>query len=109
MLLRLKKVRKTLGLSQKEFAGYLGITQSAYSMIENGSRLFSEKYIRLVCTTFNINKEWLEYGEGEMILQKSDERELTSIYECLAPQSQKSLLVIARELLKFGNTAKALE
>lgn len=103
MLRRLKKVRKTLGLSQKEFAEYLGITQSAYSMIENGSRPFSDKYVRLVCTAFNVNREWLEYGEGEMILRRFDERELTNIYECLAPQTRKSLLVIARELLKFGS------
>ena len=34
MIHRLKEVRKELGMNQTEFAKYLGITQTAYSMIE---------------------------------------------------------------------------
>ena len=33
MIHRLKEVRKELGMNQTEFAKYLGITQTAYSMI----------------------------------------------------------------------------
>ena len=36
MVQRLKEVRKALGLNQTEFAKHLGITQTAYSMIESG-------------------------------------------------------------------------
>ena len=45
MLQRLKLLRKTLGYTQSEFAKYLGITQTAYSMIENGIRPLSDKYV----------------------------------------------------------------
>jgi transcriptional regulator with XRE-family HTH domain len=44
MIHRLKEVRKELGLNQTDFAKYLGITQTAYSMIENGNRPLSDKY-----------------------------------------------------------------
>ena len=48
MIHRLKEVRKELGLNQTDFAKYLGITQTAYSMIENGNRPLSDKYVKVI-------------------------------------------------------------
>ena len=64
MLQRLKLLRKTLGYTQSEFAKYLGITQTAYSMIENGIRPLSDKYVRVICITFNVSEHYLLTGEG---------------------------------------------
>ena len=68
MIQRLKLIRKTLGLNQTDFAKHLGITQTAYSMIENGNRPLADKYIKVICSIFNINKNWFLTGEGEMFL-----------------------------------------
>ena len=101
MLQRLKLLRKTLGYTQSEFAKYLGITQTAYSMIENGIRPLSDKYVRVICITFNVSEHYLLTGEGEMFQSSPSEKELLTLYGKLVPETQEYLLVIAKELLKI--------
>lgn len=105
MLQRLKDIRKTLGFTQMEFAGHLGITQTAYSMIENGIRPLSDKYIRVICITFNVSERFLTAGEGDMFLSSPYEKGLLCLFSKLAPGTQDYLLNIAKELL---NTQKKL-
>lgn len=99
MIHRLKAVRKALGLNQTNFAKYLGITQTAYSMIENGNRPLAEKYIKVVCSSFNVNECWLRTGSGEMFLASPYEKEFTDIFSRLTPTIQEYLLLMAKELL----------
>ncbi|MCC8023777.1 MAG: helix-turn-helix domain-containing protein [Clostridium sp.] len=103
MLQRLKDIRKTLHFSQSSFAKYLGITQTAYSMIENGNRPLSEKYIKIICLTFNVSEEWLVNGLGEMFLSSPYEEEFIRIFSHLIPETQEYLLLMAKELLTTQN------
>lgn len=96
---RLKAVRKTLGLNQTDFARHLGITQTAYSMIENGNRPLSDKYIKVVCSTFNVDENWLRTGQGEMFTASPYEKEFTDIFSHLTAETQEYLLLMAKELL----------
>lgn len=59
MIHRLKEVRKELGFNQTDFAKHLGITQTAYSMIENGNRPLADKYVKVICSAFNVNETGL--------------------------------------------------
>lgn len=99
MIHRLKKVRKTLGYNQTDFARYLGITQTAYSMIESGRRPLADKYIKVICSTFSINENWLLTGEGEIFFASPYEKEFTQIFIRLTPVTQQYLLLMAKELL----------
>lgn len=63
---RLKAVRKALKLTQKEFATKLGMTDSGISKIEKGRAQLTEQLIRSICREFNINYNYLAFGEGEM-------------------------------------------
>lgn len=101
MTSRLKAIRKTLDLNQTEFAKHLGITQTAYSMIENGVRPLAEKYIKVVCSSFNVSERWLVTGEGDMFSSSPYETEFTAIFSSLAPATQKYLLQMAKELLEL--------
>ena len=100
MLQRLKQIRKALGYTQSAFASYLGITQTAYSMIENGSRPLSNKYIRIICASFSVSEGFLLSGDGEMFVSSPYEKELVNLLSKLLPETQEYLLVVARELLK---------
>jgi len=102
---RLKQVRKALNMTQTEFAKHLGITQNAYSMIENNVRPLLEKYIKLVAMTFNVNEHWLYTGDGEMFLTTSNEKELLHIFQQLDTEKRQHLLHIAKELLEEQNTS----
>ena len=99
MVHRLKEIRKTLGLNQTDFAKHLGITQTAYSMIESGNRPLADKYVKVICSTFQVNENWFLTGDGEMFVSSPYEKEFTAIFGRLAPESQQYLLLMAKELL----------
>jgi len=74
---RIKEIRKALGLTQIQFANKLGIKQSSLSDIENcKTETVDERNIRLICSEFGVNEEWLRNGEGEMFRNESDLLEL---------------------------------
>ncbi len=61
---RIKEVRKKLGLSQEEFGRRLSITKASISRIESGINNPSDQTIKLICSEFNVNEEWLRTGAG---------------------------------------------
>ncbi len=63
---RFKELRKSLGISQEEFGKKIGLSKSGISNIESGTRNVTDKHIKLVCSEFPVNEEWLKTGEGEM-------------------------------------------
>jgi transcriptional regulator with XRE-family HTH domain len=63
---RLKELRRTLGLTQKEFAEHIGRTLRAIQRYESGQRSPDETTLRLIEQTFSVNPEWLRHGKGEM-------------------------------------------
>ncbi len=65
---RLKLVRKKLGFTQEEFADRLGIKRSAISNYEIGRNIPIDAVLSLISREFNVNKEWLRTGEGEMFI-----------------------------------------
>lgn len=96
---RIKEIRKALKLNQNEFAEKIGLSQSSLAMIEVGKRNFSDKHIKLICSIFNINENWLKTGNGNMFSSTPYERELLNIFEKLTPESQDYLYTIAEGLL----------
>jgi len=73
------------------------------SMIEVGDSALTEKNIKLVCMTFNVNENWLRTGKGEMFAASPYEKEFFDIYNNLPPDIQKALLRLAKDLLASQN------
>ena len=96
---RLRAARKALGLNQEEFGKRVGLAQAALSMIESGNNPITNRNIKLICMTFNINEQWLRTGKGEMFNASPHLEELCDILANLAPDTQEYLLLVARELL----------
>ncbi len=63
---RLKKLRKLLGLSQKEFAERIDRTVAAYNRYENNQRIPDNMTLKMISKTFGVNFQWLKEGKGEM-------------------------------------------
>ena len=76
---RIKALRKELGLSQDVFAEKLGLTKNYISLVENGNRNLSEQSIKVLCTMFNVNEEWLRTGNGEMMSPVSKDEEISKL------------------------------
>ena len=62
---RIKELRKTLGLSQSEFAIKIGIGQTGISSIERGNSIVTDRTINQIVSTFGVDEHWLRTGEGE--------------------------------------------
>lgn len=66
---RLKKLRKTLDLTQQEFADKVGTPRDNIGGYETGRRKPSDAVISLICKTNfppkgKVNENWLRTGEG---------------------------------------------
>jgi len=96
---RIRAIRKALKLNQKEFAQRLGMKSTALSMIELGDNTLTEKNIKLICMTFSVDENWLRTGKGEMFAASPYEKEFFNIYSGLLPETQKTLLKLAKDLL----------
>ena len=53
-------------MSQEQFARRIGATPTVISRYEAGLREVSSTVIHSVCREFNVNREWLVNGKGEM-------------------------------------------
>lgn len=63
---RVKQLRKALGLSGEKFGEKIGLTRMAISNIENNRYNLTEQTIKSICREFNVNENWLRFGEGNM-------------------------------------------
>ena len=64
---RIKKLRKYLGLSQKEFGGEIGVGTSHVSQWERGLSMPSSKAL-MGMAHLGVNINWLLTGDGEMMM-----------------------------------------
>lgn len=65
---RIRKARRTLDLTQAEFASRIKSTQNTVTRYETGERSPSASVITLICREFDVNETWLRTGEGEMFI-----------------------------------------
>ena len=75
---RIKKIRKTFGLSQTEFGKRLGIKQTTVAGYETGGRTPIDAVVSLICREFCVSERWLRTGKGEMLNQLSREEEIAA-------------------------------
>lgn len=101
---RIIEVRKFLNLSQTDFGKQIGISKSSVSDIEIGRISISERTIISICSKFNVNEEWLKYGNGNMFLEYDKKHdEFFSVFQNLKEPLQDFLIRTARDLLDTQN------
>jgi transcriptional regulator with XRE-family HTH domain len=104
---RLKKIRKHLNLSIRDFSKEIYVSHSLYGQVEHGDRDPTDRIIQLISSRFNINKEWIMTGKGDMFSSDPPDIRLDKILEiyktidgtlkdCLLEQS-KLLLKIYKD------------
>ena len=75
---RLKKLRKTIDLTQQEFANKIGIARGNIGAYEVGKNAPSDAVISLICKQFNVDENWLRTGEGEMFIKQTRDEQIAS-------------------------------
>ena len=121
---RLKKLRKSLNMTLKEFGKRLGVTDAAISRLEKGERNLTEQMILSICREFGINENWLRNGIEPMKKTIEDEstkyvnnlladdnpfydliKGIMKTYDKLDCKSQEVLQHFSEELLKELHTS----
>lgn len=70
---RIKKVRKSLGLTLEKFGEHIGLKKSAVSLIENGKNSVTDANVKAICREFGVDYIWLTTGDGEMFVDTDDD------------------------------------
>ena len=63
---RIKELRKTLKLSQKEFGEKIGVSIGVVANIELDRAGLNPILLQHICDVFGASRHWIETGEGDM-------------------------------------------
>lgn len=63
---RIRAIRQELGLTLEKFGEKLGVGRGAISAIEVGRRNLTDQMAKAICREYNVNYDFLVYGDGEM-------------------------------------------
>lgn len=75
---RIRTLRRTLDLTQQDFAQRIGTTQNAVASYETGRRNPSSSVVNNICKEFHVNETWLRTGDGTMFQEVSRDEEISA-------------------------------
>lgn len=99
---RFKLIRKKEHLSQTEFGKILGVSRDVIGNIEYGRVEPKTLLINHLCDVFNVNKNWLLTGIGEMYLIPEEDKELSKIMLNLSKRNPE-LYILVSKIEKLDN------
>ena len=96
---RFKQLRGELGKSQTEFGAGIGVSRSVINNIERGVTEPSDVFLNHICVIYNVNREWMETGEGEMFDKSEQLDETAKLIESISDSpAMRSLLATWAQL-----------
>lgn len=87
---RLKEFRKKLGITQEELAKRMGLKRNTIATYEMGKYEMPESSILLLCRIYNVSRDWLQYGKGEMFIPDDEIKGIAQKYN-LSPKAEQVL------------------
>jgi transcriptional regulator with XRE-family HTH domain len=106
---RLKAIRKALNSNQRDFSKGIFLSHSLYAQLESGTRNINDRIIELISTKYNVNKNWLKTGKGEMFggeMPDTELNQLVEIYKELDPLFKEYISLQIKQLLAVQNGVK---
>ena len=110
---RVKELRKVLNMTQVSFSQVIALSSGYLAGIETEKRRVNNRLIKLICSSFKVNEQWLRTGEGEMFAGDDNEqyiklvglfRELDTRYQDYIFKEIDLLLKIQEEEDRAENT-----
>lgn len=123
---RIRKLRKSLGLTLEKFGGRLGVGKTAINKLEKGENNVTDQMFKSICREFNVNEEWLRNGTGEMFAIPEDETaaivsdllesrnnqfydlilDIVKTYQTLSPMDQEIIKKFCQQLAETQKSRK---
>lgn len=96
---RIIELRKALKLTQTAFGEKIGLSRDGIASYERGNAKPTGTALQCIIATWNVNREWLETGVGEMFIESPESAlDRLAVEHNLGP-NQKALLSVAMEAL----------
>jgi len=84
VILRIKSVLDSKGMTRKQLAELTGFSRGHVSDILNGKVLISDRFIKIVCSTLDVNEAWVLTGQGGISADLTDKIiEMLEKYPCV--------------------------
>jgi transcriptional regulator with XRE-family HTH domain len=99
---RLSLLRKSLGLTQKDFGSRLNLSDAMISHLELGLKNIHPRTVKLLTHIFGVSPEWLLNGTGSMFIPNSIpevQKRLIEVFDQLTPAAQKLAVEYVKKLL----------
>jgi len=93
----------------RAFCKGIFLSHSFYAQIESGTRRANERIYELISTKYNVNKDWLLTGKGEMFSGPTPDVELEQlieIYKELDPLFREYIMLQIKQLLNVQKSGK---
>ena len=103
-------LRKSLNLTQKEFAQKIYVSTSFQTLTELEQKKVLDRHIKLIVSAFGVNEAWLRTGEGEMfekdVTPDYKISETLEIFKQLNPFFPDFILAQLHKLLDYEKSTK---
>ncbi|MFQ8599959.1 MAG: helix-turn-helix domain-containing protein [Oscillospiraceae bacterium] len=105
---RLRELISDLGLSQRQFAKRINIDPGYLSRILQGKVTPPDRILLLIENMFNVSKQWLEEGKGEMYSNSSMSMAKRHVLEMVDTLNDEQVDAVSAflEFLKKDNEKK---
>lgn len=95
---RIKELRKSLGITQQDFADKLGLKRNTIATYEIGKAVPSDRVVSDLCNKYNVNEEWLRTGEGEMFVALNRTQQIADLFKGEKDSFKERLLLALAKL-----------
>ena len=105
---RIRHIRKTLNMSQVEFAKAIYISNGYIAELECEHRRVNDRILHLISLTFGVNEKWLKTGEGDMFYKTPGEKlqRMVGLFNELPPKYQDYVMQQIEQLLNVTANGK---
>lgn len=103
---RFKELRKTLSMTQQDFADSIEMSRNFVAQIEMGSKIPSDRTVRDICRKFKVNYEWMTEGTGDMFIQNKRKSEIADFVGSVLNGEADSFKVRLVEILANLNESE---
>lgn len=93
---RVKKLRKSLNLTQTEFGQKIGVSVGVIANLELDRAKINPIMVQHICDVFGVSRKWLETGDGEMFLDLGEDAQ----FELLCTEIAESEDAFIKRVMK---------
>ncbi|MDR1315988.1 MAG: helix-turn-helix domain-containing protein [Spirochaetales bacterium] len=100
---RIKQVREALDMTQAAFSRVISLSGGYLAGVEVEKRRVNDRLVKLICSFFTVNEQWLRTGSGDMFVPAGDEMflKLAGLFKELSLKYRRYILKEIELLLEI--------